>query len=82
MSKMRDLVTDITADIDEGLLSFEQIAVKHEVSLREVDMLAMEIAEQDTFYHDELQRDWDEAYEPEYPDPDAEYESRYELEDF
>lgn len=82
MSKMRDLVTDITADIDEGLLSFEQIAVKHEVSLREVDMLALEIAEQDTFYHDELQRDWDEAYEPEYPDPDAEYESRYELEDF
>ena len=33
-------------------------------------------------YHDELERDWDERYEPEYPDPDAEYESRYELEDF
>lgn len=37
-------------------------------------------------YHDELERDWDERYEYEgyedecYPDPDAAYEDRYEVE--
>lgn len=82
MGAVKSMVFDIQEDINAGELSFEQIAAKYEVSLREVDMLAFEVAEQDTFYHDELERDWDEAYEPEYPDPDAEYESRYELEDF
>lgn len=81
MGKMRDLVSDILADIDEGELSFSEIAVRHGVSLREVNDLAFESAEQAVFYHDELERDWDESYEPEYPDPDVEYESRYELDD-
>ena len=44
--------------------------------------MEQELYDQENFYHDELERDWDERYEPEYPDPDAEYESRYELEDF
>lgn len=84
MSKMRDLVTDILADIDAGEMTFEQIAIKHDVSLREVNDLALESAEQASFFHDELERDHDEPYEYDdcYPDPDAEYESRYELEDF
>lgn len=82
MGAVKSMVIDIQEDIDAGELSFEQIAAKYDVSLREVDLLAFEVAEQDTFYHDELQRDWDEPYEPDYPDPDVEYESRYELEDF
>ena len=45
-------------------------------------MMEQEVYDQENFYHDELERDWDERYEPEYPDPDAEYESRYELEDY
>ena len=32
---------------------------------------------QEDQYYDELERDWDEPY---YPDPDSEYESRYEIE--
>lgn len=82
MGAVKSMVFDIQEDINAGELSFEQIAAKYDVSLREVDQLAFEVAEQDTFYHDELERDWDEPYEPEYPDPDVEYESRYELEDF
>ena len=84
MSDFRDQIMSIQDDIDAGELSFEQIAVKYGVSLRDVDRLALDIAERDTFYHDELERDWDEPYENDecYPDPDAEYESRYELEDF
>ena len=80
MSKMRDLVTDILADIDEGEMSFEQIAVKHEVSVREVRDLAFGDGP-DVGYHDELERDWDEPYEME-PDAylDASYEDRYEVE--
>jgi|LakMenE18May11ns_1017448.scaffolds.fasta_scaffold5220318_1 hypothetical protein len=46
------------------------------------------------FYHDHLERDCDEGYEPEdgyepdedyepsYPDPDSEYENRYDLGDY
>ena len=82
MSAIKNFVFDIQEEINSGELSFEQIATKYGVSLREVDQLAFEVAEQDCFYHDEMERDRDEPYEPEYPDPDAEYESRYELEDF
>ena len=43
--------------IDDGLLTFREIAVKYNVSLREVDMLAMELMDQ---YEAEEQR-----FEPE-----------------
>ena len=42
----------------------------------------------DFVHHDSLERDHDERYEYEpgdddyYPDPDAEYENRYELDDY
>jgi hypothetical protein len=85
MSKMSELALDIQEEIDRGEFTFQQIADKYGVSLREVDALAFEIMEQDVMLYDHMERDWDEPYEPEgydYPDPDAEYESRYELEDF
>lgn len=85
MSEFRDQIIAIQEDIDAGELTFEQIAVKYGVSLRDVDRLALDIAEQDTFYHDELERDWDEPYVPEGNEDaylDQSYEERYELEDF
>ena len=42
-------------------------------------------AELQVIAHDELERDWDESYEPEgsdYPDPDSAYEDQYELEEY
>ncbi len=85
---MRDLIIDLQAEIQLGVLSFAEIAQKYEVPTSWVNeawnLLCEQEAEAEQFagYHDELERDHDEPYEPDYPDPDAEYESRYELEDF
>jgi len=39
--------------------------------------------DQEDFYHDELERDWDEPYEPEEADRfDDWYDEQYEVEDF
>ena len=85
MSKMNELVIDIQDETDRGELSFEQIAVKYGVTLRDVDTVAFEIMEQD-MYHDEMERDHDEPYEQDegYEDSylDAAYEDRYAVEDF
>ena len=80
---MSKLTLDIQEEIDRGEFTFQQIADNYGVSLREVDALAFEIMEQDVMLYDHMERDWDEPFEPEgYDYPDAEYESRYELEDF
>lgn len=96
MSKFRDMIIAVQDDIDLGELSFAQIALKYGITLREVDALALDLMERDTVfadgpevgYHDEMERDHDEAYEPEYDEGyedrylDASYEDRYELNDF
>lgn len=87
MSEFRDMVIAIQDDIEQGELSFQQIAIKHEVTLREVEQLARDMADDFSYedrYYDELERDHDEPYEPdEYvPDPDAWYEDQYDLGDF
>lgn len=41
-----------------------------------------ENAELQVLAHDELERDWDERYEADYPDPDSEYENQYDLGDY
>jgi hypothetical protein len=38
--------------------------------------------DQEDFYHDELERDWDEPYEPEDARYDDWYDEQYEVEDF
>lgn len=84
---MRDLIIGIQGDIIAGVLSFAQIAQKHRVPTSWVDeawnMLCEQEAEAENFVsHDELERDWDEPYEPDYAEDaylDASYEDRYEL---
>jgi hypothetical protein len=82
MAATKNLVSDILDDIDEGLLSLEQIAEKHEVSRREVQELAFVGDVLGTFFYDELEREHDEPFEPEYPDPDSSYENQYDLGDY
>jgi hypothetical protein len=81
---MSDLVIDIQNDILAGVLSFAEIAQKHEVPSSWVneawDLLCEQEAEAEQYagYHDELERDHDEAYEPDYGD--SWYDDQYELE--
>lgn len=85
MSAYKDMIIDIQDEIEAGELTLEQIAAKYEFSVKEITLLAQEMAEQDTFYHDGFERDHDEPYEQEeqyYPDPDAHYENQYDLEDY
>ena len=70
MSAFRDIVIDIQDDIEQGDLSFQQIALKYDVSLREVEQLARDLA-------DEFAQG--EEY---YPDPDSWYEEQYDLGDY
>lgn len=82
---MSDLVIDIQSDILAGVLSFREIAEKNEVPLSWVneawDMLCEQEAEAerqfDQGFHDELERDHDEPYEPDYGD--SWYDDQYEL---
>lgn len=83
---MRDLMIDLQDEIRLGILSFAEIAQKYEVPTSWVqeawDELCEQEAEAEQFagYHDELERDHDEAYEPDYGD--NWYDEQYELEDF
>jgi hypothetical protein len=83
---MRDLMIDLQDEIRLGVLSFAEIAQKYEVPTSWVqeawDELCEQEAEAEQFagYHDELERDHDEAYEPDYGD--NWYDEQYELEDF
>jgi len=81
---MRDLIIDIQSDIVSGELSFQEIAQKHEVSLSWVNEAWEMLCEQEAHmaehvagYHDELERDHDEPYEPDYGD--SWYEDQYDL---
>ena len=80
---MRDLIIDIQEDIQLGALSFRSIAEKHLVPFSWVeeawDLLCQQEAEAERFagYHDELERDWDEPYEPD--EGDSWYDDQYEL---
>ena len=84
MSKMSDLLIDIQDEIELGVLSFPQIARKYDVPLSWVtdtwEGLCEQEAEAEQYagYHDELERDHDEAYEPDYGD--SWYDDQYELE--
>ena len=82
---MRDLIIDIQNDILAGVLSFAEIAVKHEVPTSWVneawDLLCEQEAEaQANQSYDELERDHDEPYEPELND--SWYEDQYDLGDY
>ena len=85
---MRDLIIGIQEDIWVGVLSFREIALKHNVSIAWVneawDMLCEQEAEAEAeqFSHDHLERDHDEPYEPEDAYLDASYEDRYDLGDY
>ena len=65
---MSDLVIGIQEDIEMGLLSFQAIAKKHKVSLKDVDlcnaMLLEMYMEQDRYTNDNW---YDEQFEAEYP---------------
>ena len=81
---MRNLMIDLQDEIRLGVLSFAEIAQKYEVPTSWVqeawDELCEQEAEAEQFagYHDELERDHDEAYEPDYGD--SWYDEQYELE--
>ena len=49
MSKFRDLVIDIQEDIEAGVLSFSQIALKREVPYSWVEQIAQEMLEQEQY---------------------------------
>ena len=70
MSAFRDMVIDIQNDIEAGELTFDQIAVKYDVSVKEVEQLAWDLAEEFS-QSDEY-----------FPDPDSWYENQYDIEDF
>lgn len=87
---MHSLIVDIQTEIQLGVLSFSEIAQKFEVPTSWVneawDLLCEQEAEAERFagYHDELERDWDEPYEPGNEDAylDSSYEDRYDLGDY
>ena len=58
MSKMSNLMIAIQEDLSVGLLSFAEIAAKHEVPLDWVDSVANEMADQ---YDESMDGDFDSA---------------------
>lgn len=82
---MSDIVIGIQEDIQLCSLSFLEIAQKHEVPLSWVneawEMLCEQEAEAerqfDQGFHDEMERDHDEQYEPDLTD--SWYDEQYEL---
>ena len=58
MSKMSDLQISIQEDLNAGLLSFAEIAEKHEIPFEWVDNVAAEMAEQ---YDESMDGDFDSA---------------------
>lgn len=81
---IRNLIIDLQEEIQLGVLSFQEIARKYEVPTSWVneawDMLCEQEAEEERYAgysHDELERDHDEPYEPDYAD--SWYDEQYEL---
>jgi hypothetical protein len=58
MSKMSDLQISIQDDLNAGLLSFAEIAEKHEVPFEWVDSVAAEMADH---YDESMDGDFDSA---------------------
>ena len=88
MGKIKSFVQDVEQDINDGELTFQQIAVKYEISVRDVNQIYNDMVDEvqdleyDAVSHDHLERDWDEPYEPEIVDCDSWYEEQYELSDY
>lgn len=88
MGQVKSFIQDVEQDINDGELTFQQIAVKYEISVKDVNQIYNdmidEVQEQeyDAGSHDHLERDWDEQYEPEIVDCDSWYEEQYELSDY
>jgi len=58
---MRDVIIGIQEDIEQGLLTFQQIANKHRVPLDWVDIACGELMQN---YQDQINDNWyDEQYE-------------------
>jgi len=58
---MRDVIIGIQEDIERGLLTFQQIANKHQVPLDWVDIACGELMEN---YQDQINDNWyDEQFE-------------------
>ena len=81
---MSDLMIDLQDEIRLGALSFAEIARKYEVPTSWVQEAWDELCEQEAeaeqyagHSYDELERDHDEAYEPDYCD--SWYDEQYEL---
>lgn len=81
---MSDLMIDLQDEVRLGALSFAEIAAKYEVPVSWVNEAWDELCQQEAeaeqyagYSYDELERDHDEAYEPDYGD--SWYEDQYEL---
>ena len=88
MGVVKSFVQDIEQDINDGELTFQQIAVKYEITVKDVNQIYNDMIDEvqemeyDAVSHDSLERDWDERYEPEIMDCDSWYEEQYELSDY
>lgn len=88
MGLVKSFVQDIEQDINDGELTFQQIAVKYEITVKDVNQIYNDMIDEvqemeyDAVSHDSLERDWDEQYEPEIMDCDSWYEEQYELSDY
>ena len=89
MGQMSALALDIE-DMHRDGMTAAQIAQELDIPRSTVEEFIEAILTQDwddhvDFAHDALERDHDEPYEPEeeyFPDPDSEYEGRYDLHDY
>lgn len=88
MGQVKSFIQDVEQDINDGELTFQQIAVKYEISVKDVNQIYNDMIDEvqemeyDAGSYDHLERDWDEQYEPEIVDCDSWYEDQYELSDF
>lgn len=85
MAQIKNLMIDIQNEIRAEFLNFSQIAMKYNVPIIMVHQAWDDLCEQEAqevLYHDHLERDHDEEYEPDCPDPDSWYEDQYDLGDY
>ena len=63
MSKFKDMIIDIEADLERGKLSFQQIADFYGIPVADVELIAKEMMNQfdDSTYDESLDGDFDSA---------------------
>lgn len=85
MGKMQNLYIDIQDEIDQGELTFQQIATKYGVNLQEVEQCYHDMIDRVDFDHDHGSNS-SESYQDEsydyYDDDNYEYSNNYDPYDY